>query len=211
MDCGTYCCLFLRQMFGSEPVECIEATPTFLPEPWDQKCDQVMEAKWRFPNGGIGSIDANLSNPVLKSKLPWCQAIHKEKVVQDEELSEEKEHVVVKRVVGTLLMQPVVWHRISITEQHTIRNIADKKALKSWTTTEYMKAYKWEEFNGKKKGEDWWNTYRWMLEEFVNKIKGREGTGVWMSHENSIHQMEMVDSGYAKAGMAIRPSSHVLQ
>lgn len=210
MDCGTYCCLFLRQMFGSEPVECIEATPTFLPEPWDQKCDQVMEAKWRFPNGGIGSIDANLSNPVLKSKLPWCQAIHKEKVVQDEELSEEKEHVVVKRVVGTLLMQPVVWHRISITEQHTIRNIADKKALKSWTTTEYMKAYKWEEFNGKK-GEDWWNTYRWMLEEFVNKIKGREGSGVWMSYQNSIHQMEMIDSGYAKAGMAIRPSSHVLQ
>jgi hypothetical protein len=211
MDCGTYCCLFLRQMFKSEPVECIEAMPKFLPEPWDQKCDQVMLAKWQFPNGGIGSIDVNLSNPLLKSKLPFCQAIHKEKVVEDEGLSEGTEHVIVKKVVGSLLMQPVVWHLISITEQHTIRNIADKKVLKTWTTTEYKKAYKWEDFNGKKPGEAWWSTYRWMLEEFVNKIKEREGSGVWMSHEDSIRQMEMIDSGYAKAGMAIRPSSQMLQ
>ena len=90
MDCGTYCCLFLREMFGNEPLECIEATPTLLPEPWDQKCDKGMQAKWRFPNGGIGSVECTLSNPMLKFKLPWCQAVHKEKVVYDEELSEEK-------------------------------------------------------------------------------------------------------------------------
>lgn len=211
MDCGTYCCLFLRQMFGTEPEECIEAIPTLMQEPWDQQCDQIMLAKWRFPNGGVGSIDANLSNPVLNSKLPWCQAIHNEKVVLDEGLSEEKEHVVVKRVVGDMLIQPVVWHRIDIIEQHTIRTIADKKILKTWTTTEYKKAYKWEDFDGKKYGEDWWITYRWMLEEFVNKIKGREGSGVWMAHEDSIRQMEMIDTGYTKAGMAVRPSSHALQ
>lgn len=90
MDCGTYCCLFLREMFGNEPLQCIEATPTLLPEPWDQKCDKGMQAKWRFPNGGIGSVECTLSNPMLKFKLPWCQAVHKEKVVYDEELSEEK-------------------------------------------------------------------------------------------------------------------------
>ncbi|PMD35522.1 putative oxidoreductase [Hyaloscypha variabilis F] len=210
MDCGTYCALFLRKMFGTEPVECIEATPTLPPEPWDQKCDQVMLAKWRFPNGGIGSIDANLSNPVLKSKLPWCQAIHKEKVVQDESLSEGKEHVVIRTIVGNMVIQPVVWHRVDIKEQHTIRTIADKKVLKTWTTTDYKKAYTWEEFDGKKLGEDWWISYRWMLEEFVNKIKGRQGSGAWMSHEDSIHQMEMIDSGYVKASMAIRPS-HTFQ
>lgn len=211
MDCGTYCCLFLRQMFGTEPVECIEATPTFLPEPWDQKCDRDMQAKWRFPNGGVGSIDATLSNPVLKSKLPWCQAVHKEKIVQVEGLGDEKEHVVVKKVVGNMLIQPVVWHRVDVVEQHTIRTIADKQVLKTWTTTESKKAYKWEDFNGKQLGEDWWITYRWMLEEFVNRIKGREGSGVWMSHEDSIRQMEMIDAGYTKAGLAIRPSSHALQ
>jgi Oxidoreductase family, NAD-binding Rossmann fold/GFO/IDH/MocA C-terminal domain len=210
MDCGTYCCLFLREMFGTEPLECIEATPTLVPAPWDQGCDQRMEAKWRFPNGGIGSIEADLSNPVFKSKLPWCQAIHKEKVVQDGSLGDETEHVVVKKIVGNMLVQPVFWHRIDIVEEHTIRTISDKKVLKTWTTTEYKKAYTWEDFNGKKLGADWWITYRWMLEEFVHRIKGREGSGVWMSHEDSIRQMEMIDSGYATAGMAIRPS-HIVQ
>ena len=95
MDCGTYCCLFLRKMFRAEPLECIEAAPTRVPKPWDERCDERMNAKWRFPNGGVGSIEAALSNPVLKSKLPWCQAIHKERVVQDDTLSDEQEHVVV--------------------------------------------------------------------------------------------------------------------
>jgi hypothetical protein len=207
MDCGTYCVFFLRQMFGTEPVQCIEATPRMMPEGCDQKCDQAMKAKWRFPNGGIGSIDADLAVPLQKStKLPWCEAVHKEKVVWDEGLKSGKEHVIVKKVEGCLMMQPVIWHRIDIIEQHIIRTIADKKILKTWTTTEYKKAYTWEDFNGKKIGEDWWITYRWMLEEFVNKIKGREGTGIWMSAEDSISQMEMIDSAYEKAGMAIRPS-----
>lgn len=210
MDCGTYCCLFLRKMFRAEPLECIEAAPTRVPKPWDERCDERMNAKWRFPNGGVGSIEAALSNPVLKSKLPWCQAIHKERVVQDDTLSDEQEHVVVRKIVATMLMQPVAWHRIDIIEEHTIRTRADKKVSKTWKTTEYKKAYTWEDFNGKKLGENWWITYRWMLEEFVNRIKGREGTGVWMSNEDSIRQMEMIDSGYAKAGMAIRPS-HVDQ
>ncbi len=109
MDCGTYCAFFLRQMFGAEPVECIEAIPVMLPEGSDQRCDQAMNAKWRFPNGGIGSALADLSAP-LTSRLPWCEATHKEKVIQDETLGEEsaKEHVVVKKVVGCLMMMPVV-------------------------------------------------------------------------------------------------------
>jgi len=213
MDCGTYCVFFLRQMFGTEPVECIEATPRMIPKGCDQKCDQAMQAKWRFPNGGIGSIDADLAVSLQKlTKLPWCEAVHKEKVISDEQLGGDsgKEHVVVKKVVGCLMMQPVIWHRIDVIEQHTIRIIADKRVLKTWTTTEYKKSYTWEDFNVKKIGKDWWITYRWMLEEFVNRIKGREGTGVWVSAEESIRQMEMIDSAYAKAGMVIRPS-HAFQ
>jgi hypothetical protein len=109
MDCGTYCAFFLRQIFGTEPVECLEATPRIMPAGRDQKVDQAMQAKWRFPNGGIGSIDADLSAPLL-SKLPWCEAVHKEKVIQDQTLSEDsgKEHVVIRRVLGTMMMMPVI-------------------------------------------------------------------------------------------------------
>ncbi len=44
----------------------------------------------------------------------------------------------------------------------------------------------------------------------MNRVKGREGNGVWMSGEDSIHQLEMIDSAYVKSGMAIRPS-HAFQ
>jgi hypothetical protein len=37
-------------------------------------------------------------------------------------------------------------------------------------------------------GEIYWSTYRYMLEDFVNKIKGRKGYGVFVSNEESIAQ-----------------------
>jgi hypothetical protein len=41
----------------------------------------------------------------------------------------------------------------------------------------------------------------------VNKVRGREGSGVWMDGEDSIKQMAMIDSAYEKAGLPIRPTS----
>jgi hypothetical protein len=49
-------------------------------------------------------------------------------------------------------------------------------------------------------------SYRYMLEEFVNKIKGRK-TQYWLSGENSINQMKMTDMAYEKSGLGLRPTS----
>jgi hypothetical protein len=44
------------------------------------------------------------------------------------------------------------------------------------------------------------------LEEFINKIKGRQGSAVWIDGEESIAQMETIDRTYEKAGLEPRPS-----
>ncbi|KUJ12285.1 putative oxidoreductase [Mollisia scopiformis] len=214
MDLGTYKVLDLRQIFGTEPEECLEATPRMMPKGYDQKCDHAMTAKWRFPNGGVGTIDCDLSARgaagLPKFTMPLCKVVHKELVIEDAGLghAEGREHVMVKTVTILNPMFPTFWHRIDIEEQHTIRTIKDKKIVRTWTHKEHKKAYTWEEGNGgPRSGEKSWSTYRHQLEQFVNRVKGREGSGCWMSGEDSIKQMEMVDSAYKKAGLPLRPTS----
>ncbi|KDQ14928.1 hypothetical protein BOTBODRAFT_131922 [Botryobasidium botryosum FD-172 SS1] len=54
--------------------------------------------------------------------------------------------------------------------------------------------------------EAWWTSYRYQLEAFVNRVKGREPQ-TWVSGEDSIKQMEAVERIYEKAGMPPRPTS----
>jgi predicted dehydrogenase len=223
MDVGTYNILTLRQMFGAEPEECIEAIPRMMPEGYDQKCDHAMKAKWRFPNGGIGDINADLGAtggwplPWLTSswprlEIPMSKAVHREVIVPDKSLSAGQEHVVVRTVAIWNNMAPQHWHRIDITESHTIRNTNDKKVIKSWDETSHKKRYAFPSpSDPTKPGQESWTTYRHQLEQFVNRVKGREGSGVWMDGEDSIKQMAMIDSAYVKAGLDLRPTSSYLR
>ncbi len=131
-------------------------------------------------------------------KTPMCSAKHREVVLQDETLSETQEHAVERTVTFWAYIIPTFWHRIDITENHSIRDKADTKVIKKWTKTSYVKEY----------GEHpSWTTYRWQLEEFVNRIRRRSGSGAWMEAEDSINQMRMIDSAYTKAGLPLRPTS----
>lgn len=49
-----------------------------------------------------------------------------------------------------------------------------------------------------------------MLEGFVDRVKGREGSGCWVSGEDSIQQTAVIDQTYLKAGMDLRPTSKLL-
>ncbi|KAK7024992.1 hypothetical protein R3P38DRAFT_2952158 [Favolaschia claudopus] len=51
-------------------------------------------------------------------------------------------------------------------------------------------------------GEPWWSSYRYQLEAFVNKVKGRT-PHAWVSKEDSINNMEVVES----SGLGSRPKS----
>ena len=175
----------------------------------DKRIDQAFKATWRFPNGGHGSISADMALsggypfPQLTSGWPrwgWpmCSAKHHEVVIPEETLPETQEHAVQKTVIFWAYIIPTFWHRIDIIEYHTLRVKESKQVTKKWTTTSYVKEY----------GEHAsWTTYRWQLEEFVNKIRRRSGSGAWMEAEDSIKQMKIIDSAYTKAGLPLRPTS----
>ncbi|KAJ7781863.1 NAD(P)-binding protein [Mycena maculata] len=55
-------------------------------------------------------------------------------------------------------------------------------------------------------GEPWWSSYRYQLEAFINKVKGRP-PHVWVTKEDSIKNMEVIESVYAKSGLGSRPKS----
>jgi predicted dehydrogenase len=212
MDMGSYTVMALRDMLRAEPDECIEVVSRLMPEGWDQKCDHATKAKFRFPNGAIGTFYVDLSArgtfglPVMQ--FPNCVATHREAIVEDSSLAAGQEHVVVKTVKMFNYVIPTFLHRIDIIQEHTIRTIEGKKAIKTWTKKTYRKTYTWEDHDGSKQpGEDHWTTYRHMLEQFVDKIKGREGNGCWMDGEDSIRQMAMIDLAYKKLGLPLRPTS----
>ena len=212
MDMGGYTILSLREIFASEPKECIECSPRMIPKARDERCEEAAIAKFSFPNGGVGTIDIDLrktgsfGQPSVSA--PSCIVTHREAAVEEAKLPAGQEQVVVKTVTFHNHIFPMLWHRIDIVEAHTIRNAESRKTIKSWTTKSSKKVYVWkDQETSKQPGEDHWSTYRHQLEQFVNRIKKREGSGCWMEHEDSIRQLVAIDSAYKKAGLPLRPSS----
>jgi hypothetical protein len=191
--------------------------------PYDQKCDEAMHATYTFPNGGKGSMSADLNARLDKKSGTWmawffhgwpnftpqgmpptCSVTLRAKNGVEGDLTISTQKTIVLRN----FMGPHVWHRIDI-DTTTVWRSRDGKVVKEEKHTESKKTYTWPE--GKGQGEDWWPTYRYMLEGFVDRVKGREGSGAWVGGKESIRQMETIDKTYERAGMAIRPTSHALQ
>ena len=47
---------------------------------------------------------------------------------------------------------------------------------------------------------------QYQLDQFMNRVKGRE-TQYWISREDSVLQMKMVDMVFEKSGLGVRPTS----
>ncbi|KAJ5716717.1 dimeric dihydrodiol dehydrogenase [Penicillium malachiteum] len=221
MDFGTYTMSCLRQIFNQEPTEVLEArfrgllTP--LPDLQDAgQIDQAMNASYRTADGKTGTLLADLSasgdwpllpNSWTKSlpRLGWpkCEVELEERVIED---TDGRVHGVKRNVTMWNHLAPSVYHRVDVEDTHTIR-VGDR-VVKSWKESKKEKAYKWPSCDIRANDEqEWWTSYRHQLNEFVNKVKGREGSGVWVDGDDSIRQMEAVDETYRKAGLLVRPSS----
>ena len=211
IDFGSYNIQMLRQVFGTEPMECITASARRMPAGLDQNIDQAFSASWIFPNGGVGSIVSDLAAtgghyfPSLTDtlpaiKFPMCSVKHREKVVRRPN-SQETEETITKTVIIWNLLFASIWHRIDVVEHHVLRYRKDGRIKRQWTEKTYFKQY------SDDSSDTSWTTYRHQLEQFVNKVRGRQGSGVWIDGEDSIRQMEMIDGAYIKAGLPMRPSS----
>ncbi|EON66977.1 NAD binding Rossmann fold oxidoreductase [Coniosporium apollinis CBS 100218] len=95
-------------------------------------------------------------------------------------------------------MMPHLYHYISVTEKATGKTTVKKQ---------YKGGPKWGdvETSGGKGGRPSWSTYRYQMEAFVDRIKGKE-PACWVPNEDSIAQMESIDAVYEHSGLGKRPS-----
>lgn len=215
MDWGTYHVAGVREIFNAEPTECIEANLQRMKQPYD-KCDGYYTAKLRFPNGGTAEIEGGLKGP--NSPASWANAltpftvIHKPVAVIDHGLDVGSEYEVKKTRTVTLrnFMFTQNYHSIDIVDDFIVIEKGSSRIVKKVTKRETKKAYTWKEMGREVLGEPWLSTYGHMLEQFVNKIRRKEGSGIFVTPEDSIAQMKAIDMIYEKSGLGLRPKSKYL-
>ncbi|MCJ1439484.1 hypothetical protein MMC27_008878 [Xylographa pallens] len=208
MMLGTYNFAFLRMIFGAEPEECLDVDTSIFGDGIHDQCDYDFKAKFRFPNGGIGEATSTMRGPYWW-KPSEARVTHKEVIVPDKTLPSTQEKARTRVATMHGMMHAIVWHRIDIKDSYVIRNKADGHPIKKWTESASHKAYTFKEAGDQfasLPGEAWWMSYRFQLEQFVNRVKGRK-TQYWVTAQDSIDQMKMVDMAYAKSGLGLRPTS----
>lgn len=213
MDFGTYPLNCLRQVLREEPTEVLQAQGRVdlpsKPGTQDPPAEQAMTATYKTESGATGRLVADLSTSSSWIKAlpgfgwPKCEVELEEK---DLGSSDGETRSVKRKVTMWNHLMPSIYHRIDVEDSHTIRR--DGKVVKTWNEPQSLKAYSWSPEDGRGvTGEDWWTTYLYQLNEFVNKVKKRDGSGVWVDGQDSIKQMEAIDRTYEKAGMKLRPTS----
>lgn len=219
MDLGTYTLAAVREAFAAEPTECVEADMQPLPAPHD-RCDGLFRAKLRFPNGGTGEIEGGLKGSNVWLSLPTVTVTHRPVMATTADYEGVKgkggvgEGVEVKRtrkVTFVNFMLSPIYHRVDVADDYVVtKKGSEEVVLERFTKTETKKGYTWKEMGRDLPGEAWQSTYGHMLEQFVCKIRGREGSGIFISHDDSIAQMKALDLIYEKSGLGLRPTSKYL-
>ncbi|KAL8697712.1 MAG: hypothetical protein Q9201_006973 [Fulgogasparrea decipioides] len=208
MAMGTYNFAALRLIFGADPEECLSCDTNSYTDGIHNKCDYDFKAKFRFPNGGIGEASSTLKGAtVLKpsSVTVTCKQV----VVPDKALPASQEKVQSRELSLYGLVHGVFWHRIDIKDVFEIRSKDSGKVISKWSEQKSHKTYSFKEAGGQFAGfpgETYWMSYRYQLEAFVNRVKGRK-TQHWVTGEDSIAQMKMIDMAYEKSGLGPRPTS----
>ena len=164
--------------------------PAFLPASWTKNWPSL---KWPKTVVECGQKELDPSDP-------------------SHQATGEQKQTVRRKVTMWNHLLPSFYNRIDVEDTFELRQKTDETLVKSWTEEKHWSVYKYREIVDASEevktrpGEDWWPTYRYELEEFVNRVKGRP-TAVWMDFDDSIEQMETIDRTYEKIGLGTRPSS----
>lgn len=212
MDLGTYPLAAVREALAAEPTECVEADLQRLPPPADQRCDGMFRARLRFPSGATGEIEGGLKGSVTSVSWPTVTVTHHPVVTTEHgaKVSEGEEVRRSRKVTFVNFMLPAHYHRIDVVDDYEVMKKGSSDVVRRFTKKETKKAYTWKEMGRDLPSEPWQSSYGHMLEQFVNKIRGREGSGVFISQEDSIAQMKALDLIYEKSGLGPRPTSKYL-
>ncbi|KAI4597863.1 hypothetical protein KJ359_004140 [Pestalotiopsis sp. 9143b] len=206
LDLGTYPTAALRETFGTEPTECFKADLVPMAPP-REKCDHTFSASFKFPNGGVGEMKGTLRSPLKDFYFSTITVEHKTVPAPEEEDAKQDGVEVTKtrKVIFWNFMFPNHYHRIDVIDDFEVKK--GGSVVKKYTRKDFKKAYTWKEMGWTQNSEQYWSTYRYELEEFVNKIRGTKGSGKFISNEDSISQARALDMIYTKSGLGPRPSS----
>lgn len=204
----------LRVVFGAEPVECTACDVKTMPPPFEL-CDYRYDATWRFPNGGTGETHATLQASLREtvSNFPAVTVRHRPVVVANADVGAGKEveagEEVTKTRTVTLhnFIMGVLWHRIDVEDEFVVRRAEGGEVVRRWTVKESRKAYTYREAGVDRESEPFWKTYKYQLDAFVDRVRGREGTGEWVNLEDSLGLTKMVDMAYEKSVLPLRETS----
>lgn len=206
MDLGTYQLSVLRGVTGAEPEECLECTLRKCPPP-NELCDSAVKAKFRFPGGIVGDAEADLQAG-WKLTVPRVEVTHNPVPVPDDQLPAEQEKTRARKLKLHNYMVSGFWHRIDIEDEFVLREKSSGNVIKRWTTTESKKIYTFRDAGIlDQPSEPYWLSYRHQLEQFINRVRGRQGSGLYVENEDTISQMKMVDMVYEKSDLPLRPTS----
>ncbi|KAG9315749.1 NAD(P)-binding protein [Chiua virens] len=182
MDCGCYTLSCVRYLAKSDPTAVVTASAVKFPK--DSRIDTATSAELLFPpsNPGGEPVKATIKCDLSANQFGFLPRW------SDLYVLAECERGSVKLFNFPM---PTIFHTITVSP--------------TGGKTRTEKAYKFPPSSGFK-GEDWWTTYRYQLEAFVDRVKGRTPTS-WMSAEDSIANMEWIEKIYDATGLGPRPQS----
>lgn len=108
-----------------------------------------------------------------------------------------------------------LWNEVGIEDRFTLESIdgtSDGGKPNGWSTKRTFSIDTCEEagIEGPRDNKTW-TSHRYQLEEFVNRVMGRPGSGLWISRESSILRAHMTDLAYTSAGLPLRNPSNTEQ
>ena len=206
MDIGTYTVMAVRGTLGTEPEECVEADLQRMPPP-RERCDGSFRAQFRFPGDVIGEVEGGLRGSNFRFAWPTLTVQHRAVAETGADAEEGTEVKRTRKVVFVNFMVAPIYHRIDIEDEFVVTKKGSGEVVRNYVKKDTKKAYTFREMGADEPGEIHWSTYRHELEQFVNRVRGREGNGVFISHENSMGQMRALDMIYEKSGLGLRPTS----
>ncbi|KAL3456687.1 hypothetical protein BJX64DRAFT_296496 [Aspergillus heterothallicus] len=181
LNIGMYPMSVLREVMGAEPESCTLCVVKRAPSP-NEIIDESAEATFSFSGGRTGEIVSDISGGPLS--LPMFN------------------------VMLSNFMMTAAWHRIDIKDEFITRQ-ADR-VVKRWAKTESKEIYTFRDAGIDEPGEPHWESFRRQLEQFVNRMNGRQGSD-WASGEYSLAQAKMVDMAYERCGLPVKKTTAFVQ
>jgi len=185
MDMGCYTMNCIRYLSSSNPISVLSAShdlhiPSSSPSNFVPNTDRGTIATLSLPNNVVATLNCNLGLPAYLGFIPRFPRV---------DVAVECEGGKVDMLNFVI---PTIYHSIKV-------HVRDK-------TTRVEKAYRFENAGMNAKGEEWWSTYRYQLEAFVDRLKGRTPQ-TWVDVQDSVANMEWIEKIYAKTGIGSRPKS----